>query len=626
MNSCRYSGFLYALCLSTACAQSPDIEPAKPQASVLWRPYAAPEVPPVRLGNTNRMKDLIRAGNLYLAVRDAIALVLENSIDLEVARYDPISAVWQLQRAEAGEALPNPPNAASLMGSVAPGQGVIGSETAAGVTPSQNSGASVSRSSNVTLSAVGPVIQSFDPVFQESTVLSHTSQPQVDTVLSLSPVLVSTTHASIASLQQGFLSGGSVSVTYSDHYLNENAPTDLLNPSVAPNLSFSFQHNLLRGFGVAVNGRNIAVAKINLRISDLKFKLRLIDVVSETLQAYYGLVADSEDVKTKQSSVELARALYEDNKRQVQAGTLAPLDLTTAESQLAASERDLLISQTELLEREIQMKNLLSRTGSADPILREVRIVPMDGIMIPPSDDLPSLESMLQQALANRADLAIAKSEIEAAEVSALGTKNGLLPALQVFGNEAESGLAGTRRTISSGKIAETPNAFFAGGTGTALGQVFRRDFPADRGGASLQAAIFNRQAQADYGLDRLSIRQDQLVNQKDMNQVQVDLMSSIVKLQQARGRYEAAVRYGILQKQLLNSEQKAYTVGKSTTYNVMQVQRGVAAAQSAEIAALVTWARARIALDQTLGMTLEANHVSIADAKIGRVARSGIQ
>jgi outer membrane protein len=616
-----YTISFYSISFSCAWGQGPAIEPVKPQAPALWRPYLAPEVSPVRLNNSTWMKDLIRAGSLYLTLQDAIALVLENNLEIEVARYEPITAVWELQRAEAGPGQPALLSSASLVGSVAPGQGVAGSETAAGITPTQTS--SAVRSANVTISPVGPVVQSLDPVFQESTVLSHTSQPQYDTQLSLTPVLVETTHASVSNLQEGFLSGGSITVGYSDHYLNENATTDNLNPSVASTLSLSFQHNLLRGFGVAVNSRAITIAKINERVSDLTFKLQVINVVNQTLQLYYGLAAEYEDVKSKQSALELAQALYEDNKKQVQVGSLAPLDVTVAESQVAAGERDLIISQTALQQRELQLKNLLSRTGSADPVLRDVRILPIDRIVLPENDNLPPLETMVQQALANRADLAIEKATIEAAEVSALGTKNGILPALQVFGSEADAGLAGTRRTVIVHKVPELVDAFFAGGTGTALGQVFRRDFPTDRAGAGLQAPILNREAQADYGFDQLSLRQIQLTNEKDISQVTVDLMNSVVMLQQARARYEAAVKNRSLEKRLLDSEQEAYAVGKSTPYLVTQQQRDLATAQFAEIVAMVTWRSALIVLDETLGTTLETNHVSIGEAKAGKVARS---
>lgn len=608
--------------MSSVCwAQSVSIEPVRPSAPLLWRPYLPATVPPVRLTNSNRLHDLIRAGTLYLTVQDAIALALENNIDIEVARYNPILAEWQLERAQAGGALPGVPSGASQAGSVASGQGVAGSQAAAGVS-SAGGGGGAGRGGNATISQVGPVTQNLDPIFQETTSFSHTSTPQFNVTQSSTNVLITATHVYTGSLQQGLLSGGSVSVTYSDHYLKENAPSDLLNPSVAPSLGFSFQHNLLRGFGTAVNGRTITISKINVQTSEMSFKSQVIGIVVNVLNLYYGLVAATEDVKAKQSALDLSQTLFEDNKKQVQIGSLAPLDVMNAESQVAANRRDLLISQTTQQQQELRLKNALSRTGVADPLLASAHILPVDRMAIPEQDNLPPIESLVQTALANRSDLALQKANLNAAEISALGTRNGILPSLQVFGGESQAGLAGVPHTVVSrnGQV-QRPDAYFVGGIGTALGEVFRRNFPTERAGAFFQAPIYNRQAQADFGIDQLSLRQSQLSNQKSLSQVEVDLLSSVVALRQARVRYDAAVKNRTLQQELLSAEQKKLTLGSSTPFNVIQQQRDLAAAQSGEISAIVSYNNARVALDQTLGTTLESNHISIAEAKSGTVA-----
>jgi outer membrane protein TolC len=620
MRKCLAVALCYSSALSFGWAQSASIEPIKPAASFLWRPYLPADVPPIRLSNSARLRDLVRAGTLYLTAQDAIALALENNIDLEVARYNPILSAWQLERAKAGGALPGVPSGAAQAGSVASGQGVAGSQAAAGVS-SSGGGTSGGRSANATISQVGPVTQNLDPILQETTTFTHTSVPQFNVTQSVTNVLISGSRVYSGSLQQGLLSGGSVSVTYSDHYLKENAPTDLLNPSVAPNLAVSFQHNLLRGFGVAVNARNITVSRMNLQTSDLAFKSQVIATVVNVLNLYNGLVAGYEDVKAKQSAVELAQTLFEDNQKQVQIGSLAPLDLTNAESQAAATRRDLVISQTTLQQQELRLKNALSRNGLADPLLAGVRVMPIDRMVIPDKDDLPPIEEMVQKALANRPDLALAKANENAAEVSALGTRNGILPSLQVFGGESNAGLSGTPHTVFSRSGSQTPDPYFVGGIGNGLGQVFRRNFPTERIGAFFQTSLGNHQAQADFGIDQLQLRQTQLRNQKDLSQVQVDLLSAVVALKQARVRYDAAVKNRTLQQDLLNAEQKKLGLGASTPYSVIQQQRDLAAAQSGEIAAMVTYSNARVAIDQTLGMTLEANHVSIDEARSGRVA-----
>ncbi len=206
------------------------------------------------------------------------------------------------------------------------------------------------------------------------------------------------------------------------------------------------------------------------------------------------------------------------------------------------------------------------------------------------------------------------KANLTSAEISALGTKNGVLPSVTAFGGASNAGLAGTPHGLN--------NPTFEGNIGTALGQVFRRDFPTERIGVFAQAPIGNRQAQADYGVEQLQLRQTQLTTQKSLNQVIVDISNNAIAVQQARARYAAAVKNRELQQQLLDAEQRKFLLGASVPYNVTQQQRDLAAATSTEHAALTTYSSARVALDQAMGTTLESNHVSIDEAKSGVVAR----
>ncbi len=619
---CIALGLCWMWPVSSAMAQQGSIEPVRPSANILWRPYLAPEVPPIRLANSGRLRDLVRAGKLYLTARDAIALALENNIDIEVSRYNPIHSAWQVERYEAGGALPGVPSGASQTLSVASGQGVLGSQQAAGVSVSGSNGAR--STSNTTITQIGPTTQTLDPTIQEATTFSHRTLPQPDVVQSITPVLIQNQRIYTGSLQEGFLSGGAVTLTYNNHYLNENSPSDVLNPSEAPNLAVSFQQNLLQGFGVAVNSRFITVAKINLKTSDLNFRTQVIATAVSVLNAYYSLVVDYEDLKAKTSAEEVAQTFFEDTKKQVQIGTLADLDATRAESQVAASQQDLVNSETSLRQHELQLKNLISRNGVEDPLVASAQIVPLDRISIPDNDDLPPLKEMVQKALANRSDLAAEKAGVTTAEVSALGTKSGVRPTLVVFGSETQSGLSGTAKTVvGPGGIIERPDPYFVGGIGNALGEIFRRDFPSEAAGAYFSAPLRNRQAQADQGIDQLSLRQTQLTTEKDLKQAQVDIMNAVVALRQARVRYDAAAKGRTLALKLLDAEEKKFALGASISYNVIQQQRDLAAAQSAEISALVTYSNARIALDQTLGTTLEANQIAIEDARSGKVAQT---
>ena len=621
IRSCLAAGLSLACGIWPAVAQESSIEPVRPHAPVVVRPYLAPSVPPARLRNSDRFRELMRAGTLYLTVQDAIALALENNLDLEVSRYNPLAASWQVERAEAGGALPGVPSTASQAFSVASGQGVLGSQAAAGVSIA-GAGGNANRTVNASITQIGPVAQTLDPIVQESTTFAHTSNPQPDVVQSLTTNLISSTHIYTGSYQQGFLSGGAVSVNYSEHYLNENSPSDVLNPSVAPNLSVGAQQNLLRGFGVQVNARTITVAKMNLNTTDLNFKTQLIGIVSQVLNQYYGLAAAYEDLKAKRNAAEVAQTFLADVNREVNIGSVAPTDLINAQSQAVTSQQAVVDSAASLAQQEVALKNLLSRIGLADPLLTNARIVPLDPLPIPTREALPPVDAMVTQALANRSDLAAEVATDQASEVSDIGTRNGVLPTLEVFGAESHAGLAGVPRTVVANGLVETANQYFVGGIGTALGQIFRRNFPTERIGAFYQAPIGNRQALADQAIDQFQLRQSQLNTRKDRNQVEVDVRNYVVALQQARSRYEAAVQNSQLQQALLDAEQKRFRLGASTPYNVTLQQRDLITAQSAEVAALDSYSGARIALDQTLGTTLDVNHVSISEARIGRVER----
>ena len=444
------------------------------------------------------------------------------------------------------------PSGASQVGSVASGQGVAGSQAAAGVSTGA-SGLGGGTSSNATISQIGPMTQTLDPTLQESSVFSHQSTPQQNATQSVAPVLLSNTRVSSGTYQQGFLFGGNVTASYTDSYLNENAATDVLNPSSAPALSISFQQNLLQGFGIAVNERTINVSRLNVRASELNFKTQVINTVASVLNVYYGLVADYEDLRAKRDAVDVAQRLVDNNRRQEQAGTMSRLDVTTAESQLASNQNDLVVSQTALRQQEIQLKNLLSRTGTADPALFSAQIMPLDRIIVPEKDDLPPLAEMVRTALAHRSDLEAERLGVTSAQISALGTRNGILPNLQVTGTESAAGLSGTPRAVASRKGTETANPYFTGDVGVALGQVFRRDFPTNRALAVFQMSVGNRQAQADAAIDQLSLRQTEIGLNKDLNQASVDVSNYAIAARQAQARYRAAVQTRILDATLLD-------------------------------------------------------------------------
>ena len=321
-------------------------------------------------------------------------------------------------------------------------------------------------------------------------------------------------------------------------------------------------------------------------------------------------------MKSKQDAFDAAQQFVNDNQKRVDLGALAPFDLVTSKNQLATARLALVTSQTSLAQTELQLKNLISRTGTADPVLAGVSIVPTATITISDADEAMDAKALVAKAFANRSDLQSDQLNLKNSEISDIGTKNGLLPSAQVFATVTQSGLAGTPHTV--GGVPTDP--YLVGGTGRSLRQIFGRDFPTESIGAFASAQLGNRQAQADFGIDQLQLRQDQLTNSGTRNQVEVDVTNSVVALRQARVRYQAAHANLTLQQQLVDGEQKKFGLGESTSYNVIQAQRDLAAAKASELAAIVSYQSARINLDSITGTIIESSGITLSEAKTGHV------
>lgn len=590
----------------------------RPKAPVLVRPYKEATVPPARLKNSERMHNLIRAGKLYLTVQDAIALAIENNLDLEVDRYGPISAEWQLQRQEAGGPLRGVTGGNSLVNQNTSGQGVEGSQVSAGLSGNGNGG-SGGGSGGAVVSQIGPITPNLDAVMQSAIGFLHTTTPQPNTTQSQTTALVDTKRIYNTVVQQGLLSGGFVQVSANESYLNENSPTNILNPSVAPSVQIFVRHNFLQGFGTGVNSRYIRVAEKNIGAARETFRSQLLNQVSTVLNLYWDLATDTEDVKARQRTLDVAQKFYNDTKRQIELSALAKVDIYRAQGELTTRQQELAISTTTMRQHENLLKNALSRNGLEDALVDAAEVVTLDRIQVPEQDELPALRELVARALAKRPDVALSKINQETAEISAVGTASGILPTLQGIASMTNSGLAGSPNPQPDGSV---PDPYYVGGLGTALGQVFRRNFPSQRAAVFFEGTVGNRVAQGDYGVDQLQLRQNELITRRSMNQLVVDISNQVIALRQARARYSTAADTRVLQEQLLEKEQRKFSLGSSTINDVVAAQRNLAAARAAEVASLGSYSRARVSLDQVLGETLEKNHVSVDEALEGRVAR----
>jgi outer membrane protein len=575
-------------------------------------------ISPAKLTNTPRLESLVRAGNLYLSVQDVIALTLENNLDIAIQRYGPFMAQEVLRRASGGGLLRSDINTAIIAGPQ--------SVSTAGVSSSGSglaTGAGVGGTAGFVI-GYGPNPPNLDPSISTSVQFAHYTTPITNQTAVGTSALTQQQRQFQLSYSQQFLTGTSLGASFFSNYSDYNSRFYLLNPSTTGQIDVNVNQALLQGFGIAVNNRNIRVAKNNMKVMDLTVKMQVITTISAVLNLYWDLVSFNEDLRIKKQALGLAQQLFEDNQAQVRLGTLPPIEVTRAAAEVSARKEDLLISETNLAQQETVLKNALSRNGVESVWLDAVRIVPLDRFEVPKTDDLKPTAELMTEALENRPEIAQTKINLESSKINVQGTRNNLLPNLSAFADMNNQGLTGTANPNYPGL---PPSQYFVGGYGNLLGQEFRRNFPNYSAGFSFSIPLRNRQAQADYAMDQLTIRQSQLQLQRLVNQIRVDVRNALIGLQQARARYETSVATRVLAEQSLKAEQDKFKYGATGTdvTTVIQAQKDLVNDQTLEAQAMANYTHARVSFDQALGRTLDVNHVSMEEAVAGRVGRESV-
>jgi outer membrane protein TolC len=610
---------LATVCLGSLLhAQEQPVSIQAAHVPAIIRPYLAPTTPPIHLHNSSRMANLMRAGNLYLTVADAIALAIENNLNLEIDRYGPLLADSALERSKAGGPLRGVPAGNSQISSVNSGIGVNGSIASAGLSGGSGGGGGTSGNGGATIQQVGAVVPNFDATFQNTSSFSHLSYPQANTTVAQTDVLVQSSHTYNNLLTQGLLTGGSIQYREYQQTLGENAPGDWVNPSSSVRMDLIVRQPLLQSFGTRLNDRTIRIAHINTTAAREQFRAQLLDLTASVLNLYYGLVAANDEWKSRQLALEIAQKFLSDTNKEIAAEAIPPIQRPRAEAEVSQRSQELLIAQAAVRQQEILLKEAISHTE--DPALESAGIVLVDRLQVPDSDDLPPLRELLNTAMSKRPDVAVSKYRDQTSDIDLAGTTNPLLPTLNATLQTFNRGTGGVGHTVDG----TLPNGKFVGGYGTAFAQTLSRDFPNEAATVSGSAPFGNRFAQAEYGIAQLQYRQSQVSSQKDLNAIVVDVAARVAALRQAHSRFDAARDTRILQEQLLAADRQRFTSGGgNTTFDaVMADQRALVNAQISEVNAGATYAHARTALDQTLGETLEKNNITLEEGLSGHVER----
>jgi outer membrane protein len=589
------------------------------------RPYRRPDIPVINLKNSNRGEELIRAGKIYLSLQDAIALALENNLDVELARYGPRLAEAALLRSKAGGAALRGVDTTVTQGSQSAQNAVTGGFGGVGgaaSTPGTGGGGgtagSPSTQSGSVFQVTGATIPTLDPTVSFGLSQSKSSQPQSNPLVTGTSALITENFGMNSGIQQQFLTGTGYQFNWQQNHISTNSPNNVLTPFYNGNFNFQLSQRMLQGFGLGVNNRNIRISKNNLRVSDIAFKLQVIETTRATINLYLDLVSFNETVKVRQKAVELAQKLYDDNKKQVEIGTLAPIEVVRAEAQLAQAQTDLIVADTQVLNQETIIKNVLSRTGIDSPTWESARIIPTDTLPAPTSEQPAPMEQLFNAALEKRPEVEQVRLQITNTKIGLNGARSQLLPSLDAFVTLTNNGLSGIQNPLAP--IAANP--YFVGGAGNFYEQLLRRNFPSYSAGFQLNVPLRNRAAQADITNDTLNLRRQELQEQRLLNAIKVDVAQSVTNLIQARAGWESAVKARRLQEQTLDAEQKKFALGSSTIFVVVQTQRDLTQAQANEVSAITAFNRAKNQLDVSLGRILEVNSIEIGEAMKGEISR----
>jgi outer membrane protein TolC len=548
-------------------------------------PYRANAAPPANFGDSDRIASLLQAGEFRLSLQDAIALALENNLDIEVQRYTPRIADTDLKKARAG---------------------------------------SVPRG----ISFSGTGLLNLEPVLVSQITFKHQSQPLTNSFTNGTSDLISDSKLGNFAFQKSFLTGTTISFGWNNSWLNQNSSRADFNPSTTTSMGVTVSQRLLQGFGPAVNSRYIRIARNNRQVSELTFKQQVIATVSSVISQYWDLASLNEDLRVKQQTLALARKLLDENRQRVELGSLAAIEISRSEAEVARAEQDLTIAETALRQQETTLKNNLSRRGLSDSPLAAARIALADTLRAPDSQPIEPIQELFARARENRPEIQQSSLQIENSQFVLKGTKSALLPSLDLVASVQNNALAGqvNQLPLPSTQGAPAPRVvdpFFLGGYGTALSQLFSRKFPDYWVGFQLTIPLGNQAVQADVARDQLTLRQEEVRHRQIENQIQVEVTNAVTAVEQARARYRAAAKFREYQQQTLEAEQGKYELGDSTTFFVIQAQRDLAQARSAEIAALTAYNKARTELERATGETVEANNIILEEALRGEISGS---
>jgi len=611
-------------------AQKPNFQQiAKPQSLFpnVLAPFRAQNMPSPSLANTPRLEQLMHDGKLYISINDAVALALENNLDLAIARFNLTIADTDIWRANAGSTVSGV-DAGVVQNTPGGGVGGLGNSvgTGQGGTSVGTGGAGAGAGGLVgsTLGS-GSAIPTFDPTLTGSLQLDHL-RSRCNTPLCATD---QNTLGADFTYSQGFHWGTDMAIDFSNSRVTTNSPDEILSPALNAKFQFKLTQHLLQGFGLATNTRYIQIARNNREISNAAFKLQIVSTVDQIENMYWDLLYAYENVKVQREQMQYAQQTLIDNKKQVEIGSLSPIEVVKAQSLIATDQQALTVALTNLELTQLLMKNAISRTLD-DPVLIDAEVIPTSTVDLPAEEAESPTQELMREAFSHRPELEEAHINLANTEISSKAIRNALLPSLDLSAYYGGSGLGGTENPLyvcgydpSLCGYKKAPATLPPVSNGSALSQMFNSSAPDKGATLSLAIPLRNRNAQAVQVRSELEHRQAQLRMQQLENQIRIEVRNAQFGVQENRASVEAAKAAVDFARQSLDYEKKKFELKASTWVLVLQNQAALIQAEATLVSARVAYEKAVVELDRSLGLLLDHAGILIGDSERGQVSQA---
>jgi outer membrane protein len=594
-------------------------------------PYTPRHVDAPSLANTARIDQLMHDGKLYLSLNDALALALENNLDIAIQRYNLNIADTDVLRARSGASILGV-NAGVVLNTPGGGVGGIGANSGASTGGTSLGSGGAGGGTNGLVSSTlgfGPTINSFDPVLTGTLQEDHFSQQATSIFQGVLPgsSLAQNTGTVNFAYQQAFQWGTNLSVGFNNTRSTTNSFFSSLSPSLNSGFKATVTQHLLQGYGFAPNTRFLRIAKNNRELSDVAFRLQITDSVDQIENIYWDLVFAYENARVQNESLSFAQKTLSDTKKQVEIGSLAPIEVVRSQSTVAQDQQLVTAAQTNLQLQQLLMKNALTRTLK-DPVLANAEVIPTSTMDVPAQESVVPTEDLINEALRHRAELVESRIDLNSRELSNKAVRSSLLPTLDLFAYYGGAGVGGSQNAANLCSNLDpalqgfgcAPSPTPAVGYGSTLNQLVNSTAPDKGVGLQLNIPLRNRAAQGVQIRSELEFRQAQMRLQQIENQVAIEVRNAQYAVQQNRASVDSARAAAELARQSLDAEQKKYQFGTSTTTLVLQYQSQLATSESSLVNAMVAYEKSRIELDRSTGQLIDNVGISIDDAARGQV------